>query len=82
MVTSLITSDKYKDHITGPGFPESPERLDAILEHLIVTGLMDGLDVVEPIRKDKNICKLAHDEEYITRGILQESDKLVNSAHR
>lgn len=66
-MTSLITSEKYKDHITGPGFPESPERLDAILEHLKVTGMINDLDVVEPIRKDKNICKLVHDEEYITR---------------
>ena len=67
MVTSLITSEKYKDHITGPGFPESPERLDAILEHLESTGLINDLDVVEPLRKDKDFCKLVHDDEYITR---------------
>ncbi len=66
-MTSLITSEKYKDHITGIGFPESPERLDAILEHLKVTGMINDLDVVEPIRKDKNICKLVHEEDYITR---------------
>ena len=67
MVTSLITSEKYKDHITGPGFPESPERLDAIIDHLESTGLINELDVVEPIRKDKNFCKLIHNDEYITR---------------
>ena len=67
MVTSLITSEKYKDHITGPGFPESPERLDAILEHLESTGLINDLDIVEPLRKDKDFCKLVHDDEYITR---------------
>ena len=67
MVTSLITSEIYKDHITGPGFPESPERLDAILEHLESTGLIKDLDVVEPLRKDKEYCKLVHDDEYVTR---------------
>lgn len=67
MVTSLITSEKFKDHITGPGFPESPERLDAIIDHLELSGLIKELDVVEPIRKDKNFCKLVHDNEYITR---------------
>ena len=67
MITSLITSEKYKDHITGPGFPESPERLDAIIDHLESTGLINDLDIVEPIRKDKNYCKLVHDDQYIKR---------------
>ena len=67
MVTSLITSEKYKDHITGPGFPESPERLDAIINHLESTGLINDLDIVEPVRKDKKFCKLVHDDEYIRR---------------
>ncbi|MEE8341323.1 MAG: histone deacetylase [Candidatus Neomarinimicrobiota bacterium] len=67
MVTCLITSEKFKDHITGPGFPESPERLDAILDHLNSTGLSKELDVVEPIRQDKSYCRLIHDDEYISR---------------
>jgi len=67
MITSLITSEKYKDHITGPGFPEAPERLDAIINHLESTGLINVLDIVEPVRKDNNLCKLVHEDEYITR---------------
>jgi len=67
MITSLITSEKYKDHITGPGFPESPDRLDAILKHLELTGFINDLDIVEPVRKDKKYCKLVHSDEYITR---------------
>ncbi len=67
MVTSLITSEKYKDHITGPGFPESPKRLAAIIDHLESTELINDLDVVEPVKKDKEFCKLVHDDEYITR---------------
>ena len=67
MTTSLITSERYKNHITGPGFPESPERLEAILEYLESTGLINELDVVEPVRKDKSFCKLVHDDEFITR---------------
>lgn len=67
MSTSLITSSKYKNHITGPGFPESPERLDAIIYHLESTGIINSLNVIEPTRMDKNLCKLVHDEEYISR---------------
>ena len=67
MVTSLITSKKYRSHITGPGFPESPERLDAIINHLESTGFIDELDVFKPNRKDKDLCKLVHENEYITR---------------
>ena len=67
MTTSLITSEKYKEHITGPGFPESPERLDAILKHLKSTELINDLDVVEPLRKDKEFCRLVHDDDYIAR---------------
>ncbi|MEE8478867.1 MAG: histone deacetylase [Candidatus Neomarinimicrobiota bacterium] len=67
VITSLITSKKYKEHVTGPGFPESPERLDAIINHLESTRLINELDVVEPNRKDKKFCKLVHDGEYIAR---------------
>ena len=67
MTTSLITSEKYKEHITGSGFPESPERLDAILKHLESTDLINDLDVVEPLRKDKEFCRLVHDGDYIAR---------------
>jgi len=67
MTTSLITSDKYKYHITGPGFPESPERLDAILKHLESAELINDLEIVEPLRKDKEFCRLVHADDYIAR---------------
>jgi len=67
MITGLITSNKYKDHITGPGFPESPDRLDAIIDNLEKSGLINELNIVKPTRKDKIHCKLVHDDEYIIR---------------
>ena len=67
MTVSLIASEKFKDHITGSGFPESPDRLDSILNYLISSDLLSKLDVVEPHRKDKEYCKLVHDDEYISR---------------
>ncbi len=67
MTTSLITSSKYKNHITGPGFPESPERLDAIIDHLESTGIIKDLDVIEPARIDKSLCELVHEGDYIER---------------
>ena len=35
-------------HFMGRGHPECPERLDAIHDHLIATGLADYLDMREP----------------------------------
>ena len=30
VTTALLIDDRFKDHKTGPGHPERPERLDAI----------------------------------------------------
>jgi acetoin utilization deacetylase AcuC-like enzyme len=65
--TTLITSQEFKKHDTGPSFPESPERLDAILSHLEKKELLDELQILEPTNKDKDNCLLVHDGDYILR---------------
>ncbi len=67
MKTALITSQEFKRHETGPGFPESPQRLDAIMDHLEKKNILDELEVLEPTNKDKQNCLLVHDNEYILR---------------
>ena len=67
MKTALITSKEFKKHETGPGFPESPQRLDAIIDHLKKKNVLDELEVLEPTNKDKQNCLLVHDNEYILR---------------
>lgn len=41
MTTAFITHPRFLDHDTGPGHPECPERLRAILDHLEATNLLD-----------------------------------------
>jgi acetoin utilization deacetylase AcuC-like enzyme len=44
----------------GRGHPECPERLDAISDHLIATGLIDALDLREPPLADEAQLARAH----------------------
>lgn len=67
MKTALITSNEFKKHETGPGFPESPQRLDAIMDYLNKTKLIDDLEVIEPTNNDKENCLLVHDNDYLLR---------------
>lgn len=67
MTTALITSDKFKQHETGPGFPESPVRIDAIMNHLKESKIIDELKVIEPTIDSKTNALLIHDSEYIDR---------------
>ena len=48
MATGLITDPLYLQHETGEGHPETPQRLVAIHDHLIRTGLLADLTVVSP----------------------------------
>jgi len=67
MTTALLSSDKFKQHETGPGFPESPARLDAIMDHLNQSKIIDELKVIEPTIADKDNALLIHDREYLER---------------
>ena len=44
MKTALIYSDRFVEHDTGPGHPERPERLQAIVGRLRDTGLWQRLE--------------------------------------
>ena len=48
MTLAFYSHPDCRAHFMGRGHPECPERLDAIRDHLIATGLMDALDVREP----------------------------------
>ena len=67
MTTALFSSDKFKQHDTGPGFPESPARLDAILDYIHESKIIDDLKVVEPNIDSKENALLIHDSEYLDR---------------
>jgi acetoin utilization deacetylase AcuC-like enzyme/formylglycine-generating enzyme required for sulfatase activity len=45
--TGFVTGEVYLQHHTGPGFPERPARLEAIVKRLKDKGLMEQLTVLE-----------------------------------
>ena len=44
MSTAFYSHPDCRGHDMGPGHPECPQRLDAITDHLLATGLSDVLD--------------------------------------
>lgn len=49
MKTGFISHPIYRQHDTGPGHPESPQRLASIEGHLVKTGLISELIEVKPV---------------------------------
>jgi acetoin utilization deacetylase AcuC-like enzyme len=48
MTLAFYSHADCRAHFMGRGHPECPERLDAIHDHLIATGLINALDMREP----------------------------------
>ena len=49
----------------GAGHPECPERLDAISDHLLATGLLDVLDQPEVPQASSSDLELAHSRMHV-----------------
>lgn len=47
-MTGLVTSDAYTAHETGPGHPESPDRVRAIVGRLRADGLLERTVAIAP----------------------------------
>jgi len=58
-------------HEMGPGHPECPERLDAIEDRLLITGVFDALDRIEAPQASLADVELAHDRMHVAalRGL-------------
>jgi acetoin utilization deacetylase AcuC-like enzyme len=64
MSTAVYTHADCRGHFMGPGHPECPERLDAILDHLRAQGLDVALDFEDaPLAADEQIDR-AHSSNY------------------
>jgi acetoin utilization deacetylase AcuC-like enzyme len=61
MTTGYFTHTDCRQHEMGPGHPECPERLDAINDRLIATGLAGFLDHREAPLASLSDIELAHD---------------------
>jgi acetoin utilization deacetylase AcuC-like enzyme len=63
--TALVYGDVYLRHLTGPGHPESPERLRAIVSALKDRSLWSRLEILEPRPVDLGWVLAVHREEYV-----------------
>lgn len=74
MHTAYITHPEFLKHDMGPDHPECPERIHAIQDQLIASGLLDFLDHYEASKVSKDILALAHTQEYIDWVFSQSPD--------
>ncbi len=65
MTLALYSHADCRAHFMGRGHPECPERLDAINDHLLATGLLDALDLREaPLADDAQLAR-AHAQAHV-----------------
>ncbi len=72
--TGYFTHPDCRRHEMGPGHPECPERLDAIEDRLLVTGVIDALERHEAPLASTDDIELAHDQLHVAamRGMGEE----------
>ena len=73
MTTAFYSHPDCRGHVMGAGHPECPERLDAIDDHLIASGLDAALDRREAPVVDLADVALAHSPRFVEelREVLQ-----------
>jgi acetoin utilization deacetylase AcuC-like enzyme len=72
--TGYFTHPDCGKHEMGPGHPECPQRLDAIADRLLITGVRDALDQRDaPVAALADI-ELAHERMYVAslRGLSEQ----------
>ncbi|MHC4986226.1 MAG: histone deacetylase family protein, partial [Planctomycetota bacterium] len=67
----FVTHETYLCHRTGPGHPERPERLTAIIDRLKASGLWESLTHLDPRKAELSDVALAHDERYIETAVYE-----------
>jgi acetoin utilization deacetylase AcuC-like enzyme len=65
MATAFYSHPDCKRHDMGAGHPECPQRLDAIHDQLIASGLAPSLEMIEAPRVDPSALSLAHSTAYV-----------------
>ncbi|MEP6792637.1 MAG: histone deacetylase family protein, partial [Ramlibacter sp.] len=69
--TGYFTHADCRRHEMGPGHPECPERLDAIEDRLLASGVADALDRREAPEASSDMIELAHSKMHVAaiRGL-------------
>ena len=61
----IVFDPHLRRHSPGPGHPEQPARINAVLDHLRFTGTFDLLESIAPRAAGDEELALAHGREYI-----------------
>jgi acetoin utilization deacetylase AcuC-like enzyme len=61
---SIITHPVYFEHDTGPGHPERPDRIAAILEKINTKSSLSNLEIIEPNKAGVDDIVGVHSEHY------------------
>lgn len=67
MTTGIISSNRFKLHLTGDGHPESPDRITAIHSALHDAGILDSHPVEVPEIRFSELPDIVHSEDYRIR---------------
>jgi acetoin utilization deacetylase AcuC-like enzyme len=65
--TGFLYDERYLLHVTGPGHPESPERLKAIYQGIKDADLLSKLTIFQASRADLKWVETVHAKNYIER---------------
>ena len=65
--TGFLHDERYLLHDTGPGHPESPERLKAIYQGIKDADLLSKLTIIQARRADLKWVETVHAKNYIER---------------
>jgi acetoin utilization deacetylase AcuC-like enzyme/formylglycine-generating enzyme required for sulfatase activity len=65
--TGFVYGEVFLRHVTGPGHPERPARLTAIVERLKQAGLWGQLTLIPPAAADRPWLTSVHAPEYLDR---------------
>ena len=80
-VTGYFTHADCRKHEMGPGHPECPERLDAIEDRLLITGVSDALERREAPEAPLADIELAHGRMMVAtmRGLSEQLAEEINA---
>ena len=65
--TGFVSADIYLQHKTGNGFPERPERLEAIVKRLTDDGCLAKMTPLSPVASPLDALRAVHRDDYIER---------------
>ena len=65
MSVAVISHHKCGNHNMGDDHPEAPQRLGAIQDQLLSSGLEYVIKQFDATPIDRSIIELAHDKEYV-----------------